>query len=145
MTSADVLTGSARWSVEASDALEWLRRLPDDSISLTLFSPPYASARTYGIGFNLRGQDWVNWLRPIVVEACRAVLAVAFAEHKPERMQARVIDGNEASARVLAKLGFREEGTLRKFLFRREKQEDVRIFSLLREEWEALHPGERGA
>jgi ribosomal-protein-alanine N-acetyltransferase len=85
------------------------------------------------------------WGKGYVVEACRAVLAAAFAEHQPERMQARVIDGNDASARVLAKLGFHEEGTLRKFLFRRGKFEDVRIFSLLREEWEAIHPGERGA
>jgi ribosomal-protein-alanine N-acetyltransferase len=75
------------------------------------------------------------WGKGYVVEASRAVLASAFAEHQPERMQARVIDGNEASARVLTKLGFREEGTLRRSLFRRGKQEDVRMFSLLREEW----------
>jgi ribosomal-protein-alanine N-acetyltransferase len=84
------------------------------------------------------------WGKGYVVEACRAVLAHAFAEHKPRRVQARVIDGNGASARVLAKLGFREEGTLRKALLRRGKFEDVRIFSLLKEEWEALR-GERGA
>lgn len=75
------------------------------------------------------------WGKGYVVEACRAVLALVFREYKPERLQARVIEGNEASARVLAKLGFHEEGTLRKFLFRRGKQEDVRMFSMLREEW----------
>jgi ribosomal-protein-alanine N-acetyltransferase len=54
-------------------------------------------------------------------------------------MQARVIDGNNASARVLAKLGFREEGTLRHALFRRGKFEDIRMFSVLRDEWKELH------
>ena len=86
---------------------------------------------------------WIGepfWGKSYVAEACRAVLALAFAEYKPERMQARVIAGNEPSARVLAKLGFREEGTLRKSLLRRERLEDVRMFSLLRDEWEAAEP-----
>jgi ribosomal-protein-alanine N-acetyltransferase len=81
------------------------------------------------------------WGRGLAAEACRAVLALAFAEYRPERMQARVIDGNEPSARVLAKLGFREEGTLRKSLLRRGRLEDVRMFSLLREEWDASRAG----
>jgi ribosomal-protein-alanine N-acetyltransferase len=84
------------------------------------------------------------WGKGYVVEAGRAVLAHTFAECKPVRVQARVIEGNDASARVLAKLGFREEGTLRKALYRRGNYEDLRMFSLLREEWEALR-GERGA
>jgi ribosomal-protein-alanine N-acetyltransferase len=63
------------------------------------------------------------------------VLDLAFAEYGPERVQARVIDGNDASARVLLKLGFRYEGTLRRSLFRREAFEDVRMYSLLRDEW----------
>ena len=54
-------------------------------------------------------------------------------------MQARVIEGNEASARVLTKLGFREEGTLRKSLFRRGKFEDVQMFSLLRDEGDSAN------
>lgn len=74
------------------------------------------------------------WGQGLVAEACRAVLDLTFAEYAPERIQARVIEGNDASARVLAKLGFREEGTLRRSLLRRGAFEDVRIFSLLRDE-----------
>ena len=74
------------------------------------------------------------------------MLALSFAEYTPERMQARVIDGNHASARVLAKLGFRDEGTLRRSLLRRGNFEDVRMFSLLRDEWAATDPsGASGA
>ena len=75
------------------------------------------------------------WGRGLAAEACRAVLTFSFAEYGPERMQARVIDGNRASVRVLTKLGFRDEGTLRRSLFRRGKFEDVRMFSVLRDEW----------
>ena len=66
-----VIEGTARYSVEQGKAEEWLRLLPDKSISLTLFSPPYEDQRTYGVGFRLKGQAWVDWLRPIIVEACR--------------------------------------------------------------------------
>ena len=74
------------------------------------------------------------WGRGLTVEACRAVLGHAFAACEPERMQARVIVGNDASRRVLEKLGFRYEGTLRSFLLRRDRFEDVMFFSLLRSE-----------
>jgi ribosomal-protein-alanine N-acetyltransferase len=55
-------------------------------------------------------------------------------------MQARVIAGNTASCRVLDKLGFRYEGTLRSALLRRGNFEDVLMYSLLRGEWPA--PGD---
>lgn len=35
--------------------------LPDASCDLVFGSPPYEDSRTYGIGFRLRGQDWVDW------------------------------------------------------------------------------------
>jgi ribosomal-protein-alanine N-acetyltransferase len=74
------------------------------------------------------------WGRGIVVEACRAVLDHAFRDHQPARMQARVIVGNEASVRVLDKLHFRYEGTLRSALKRGGNCEDVMMFAILRAE-----------
>jgi DNA modification methylase len=44
------------------DCLEVMRSLPSDSVNLVFTSPPYEAARTYGIGFKLKGQDWVDWL-----------------------------------------------------------------------------------
>lgn len=35
--------------------------LEDDSVDLVFGSPPYEDARTYGIDFDLKGQDWVDW------------------------------------------------------------------------------------
>jgi ribosomal-protein-alanine N-acetyltransferase len=81
---------------------------------------------------------WIGepfWGKGYIVEASRSVLNLAFKEHRPQRMQARVIDGNEASMRVLQKLGFTTEGKLRRALLRRGNFEDVWLFSILREEW----------
>lgn len=75
------------------------------------------------------------WGHGYAAEACRAVLGHTFEEYLPERVQARVIDGNLASARVLAKLGFAFEGTLRRSLARRGRFDDVGYYSVLRDEW----------
>ena len=75
------------------------------------------------------------WGRGIAGEASRAVIDRVFQDQRPERLQARVIVGNVASTRVLEKLGFRYEGTLRSALLRRGKFEDVMFYSILHSEW----------
>ena len=112
--------------------------------ALTLRSDPYQKPvgalgcfwvsqpnRTMELGYWLAEPFWG---RGLAVEACRAVLTHAFAACEPERIQARVIDGNDPSRRVLEKLGFSYEGTMRSSLFRRGRFEDVMYFSLLRQE-----------
>ncbi len=49
------------------------RRLPlaDKSVDLVFGSPPYEAARTYGIGLNLRGQYWVDWMVDVYLESLR--------------------------------------------------------------------------
>lgn len=49
-------------SLMVGDCLEVMRAMPDDSVDLVLGSPPYEDARTYGIGFRLKGQEWVDWM-----------------------------------------------------------------------------------
>lgn len=60
------------------DALEWLRSLPDGSVDLIFTSPPYTSARTYGVAADRPSAAWVEWLRPIVREACRVSSGLVF-------------------------------------------------------------------
>jgi [ribosomal protein S5]-alanine N-acetyltransferase len=74
------------------------------------------------------------WGRGVATEAADAVVRFAFANYPVERIQARTIHGNDASSKVLEKVGFRREGVLRSSLFRRGKFEDVTMFSLLRSE-----------
>jgi hypothetical protein len=53
------------------DCLSVMRGWPEGSVDLIFGSPPYESARDYTIGFNLRGQDWVDWMVERVLEMTR--------------------------------------------------------------------------
>jgi hypothetical protein len=43
------------------DALTVMNKMRPRSADLVFTSPPYEDCRTYGIGFNLKGQEWVDW------------------------------------------------------------------------------------
>ena len=43
------------------DCLEVMAGWPDNCVDLVFGSPPYEDARTYGIDFGIKGQDWVDW------------------------------------------------------------------------------------
>jgi len=59
------------YNLFVGDCLERLRRMPDASVDLIVTSPPYESARTYGIGFALSGQAWVDWAVERFIECYR--------------------------------------------------------------------------
>lgn len=72
------------------------------------------------------------WNRGIMTEAVGRFVDYAFAELEVVRLTAEVFAGNEASVRVLEKVGFTQEGRLR---HRRKKDgnlADVLYFGLLR-------------
>ena len=71
MTFQDVLSGDAQWSVECADNLSWLRSIPSNSVDLVITSPPYEFSRTYGINYNLAGQEFVDWCLPRYIECTR--------------------------------------------------------------------------
>mgnify|MGYP001061996185 CR=1 FL=1 len=57
------------------DCLQVLPAL--DRVDLVFGSPPYEDARTYGIEFCLRDEDWVAWMTRVVrasLEACRGLV-----------------------------------------------------------------------
>jgi ribosomal-protein-alanine N-acetyltransferase len=85
------------------------------------------------------------WGRGLVVEAARAVMRYVFEEYAVERLQAQVFAGNDASERVLQKLGFAREGVLRSLVLRRGRWWDIVMYSLLRAEWDrGQTPGRPG-
>jgi ribosomal-protein-alanine N-acetyltransferase len=84
------------------------------------------------IGYNLAEPYWG---RGMVVEAARALIPHVYDAYPVERLQARIVTGNDASRRVVQKLGMREEGCLRSVLRLREVYRDLDSFSLLRSEW----------
>ena len=64
------------------------------------------------------------------------MIRYVFEEYAVERLQAQVFAGNDASERVLQKLGFTREGVLRSLVLRRGRWWDMVMYSLLRAEWE---------
>jgi len=58
-----------------------------------------------------------------------------FLSKETVRIQASADPRNVASQRVLEKVGFKKEGTLRKSLFLKGKWTDLSVYSILREEW----------
>jgi ribosomal-protein-alanine N-acetyltransferase len=81
-----------------------------------------------GLGYDL-GRSY--WRRGIMSEALQLVVRFGFKTLRFNRIQALVIPGNVASANLLSKLGFREEGTLRDYAFVRGRYQDLRCFSIL--------------
>lgn len=61
-----------------ADCLSWMKDQPADICDMTLGSPPYEDARTYGIGYALKGQGWVDWMIPRVAEMCRVTSGLVF-------------------------------------------------------------------
>lgn len=61
-----------------ADCLDAMRAMADDSVDVTITSPPYTDQRTYGIGFELSGQGWVDWCIPRIVEMCRVTAGIVF-------------------------------------------------------------------
>ena len=53
------------------DVLSVLSTLPPQSVDLVFGSPPYEDARTYGIDFKLKGQDWVDWMVEVYKQSLR--------------------------------------------------------------------------
>ena len=84
------------------------------------------------LGYNLAEPYWG---RGLIVEAAQALVDYVFREFAVERIQARVLHGNSASARVARKLGLTHEGTLKSMLLLRGARVDVEFYAILRSEW----------
>jgi RimJ/RimL family protein N-acetyltransferase len=99
--------------------------------SLTGWNPDYRSA---SLGYCLSEAAWGHGY---ATEAARALLQWAFDTLDLNRVQAETDTRNRASARVLEKLGFLREGTLREDCVVNGDVSDSWVYGLLRREWRA--------
>src|SRR5688500_13357028 len=76
------------------------------------------------------GIDIEHSNRGYATQAVRLATRVAFDDLGLHRVQAAVVPENTASARVLEKVGFREEGLARRYLFLDGQWKDHRMFAL---------------
>jgi RimJ/RimL family protein N-acetyltransferase len=96
---------------------------------LTRWNPDYRSA---SLGYCLHDRAWG---RGYATEAAGALLQWAFETLDLNRVQAEADTRNLASARVLEKLGFVREGTLREDCVVNGEVSDSWVYGLIRREW----------
>ena len=94
----------------------------------------WASDRQGELGFafarDVQGQGYA-------AEAAGAVLRLAFDDLGFHRVSAVVIEGNDASVRLLGRLGFRQEGRFVDGVHFKGAWETELVFGLLEDEWRA--------
>lgn len=79
----------------------------------------------------------VHWGRGYMAEGLAAALRHAFTVMNINRVEADVDARNAGSARTLARLGFRKEGTLRERWIVQNIPRDSVLYALLRSDWTA--------
>lgn len=75
------------------------------------------------------------WNKGIMTEAAKAVVAFGFEQMDLVRIQARCLVDNTGSSRVMEKAGMTYEGTLRKAFLSKGAIHDLKMYSILKEEF----------
>ena len=75
------------------------------------------------------------WGRGLAEEAAREVIRFGFEKLLLNRIEAKYLKGNEASRRVMEKLGMSFEGTYRGSMMIKGKYRDVSVCAILRSEY----------
>ncbi|MDR9856260.1 GNAT family N-acetyltransferase [Paenibacillus sp. VCA1] len=114
-----------RWGIERKDAPGLI-----GTVGFNAWSPKHRRAE---IGYEIHPD---HWRKGYASEAVACILAYGFEALSLARIGAVVYTENAASSRMLIKLGFREEGLLRHYMFQSGVSHDTYAYSLL--------PGDRG-
>jgi ribosomal-protein-serine acetyltransferase len=99
------------------------------SISLHTINP---RDRNSSIGYWLDGD---HQGRGIMTRACRAMVSHGFRQYGLHRIEIRCATGNIRSMAVPQRLGFAEEGILRDAEWLHDHWVDLRVFSMLDQDW----------
>lgn len=141
-------TGPFASMQEASEVMAWIERIfvQRRGMRWAIAERSDEAALIGTCGFN-RWRSWndsaevgydlmrEHWGRGLMSEALTAMIDFGFERMQLNRIEADVTVGNDRSARVLAGLGFEEEGVLRQRGKWKGSYHDLRMFSLLRAEW----------
>lgn len=97
----------------------------------------------YKIDLKNKIGDIAYWLSPeyqgqgIMIQSCKALIDFAFQKLELNRLEIRCSVDNARSIAVPTKLNFTHEGTMRKSKRMSTEYTDVKLFSLLRSDYEA--------
>ena len=147
---ADVREMGDYWPLGLPSEMRWKKRLSetgwweedhggllitdhqDNILGQILFFKPIIYGNTYELGYRIYRSE--NWGKGYMSEAVSLITAFLFATKPVDRIQATTIAGGEGSQAVLKKCGFQFEGVMRKAVFHQGKNQDLHLFSLLRED-----------
>lgn len=117
------------------DKLNWMIALPDDTVigtcTLFQFEPRHRRAE---VGYALHRDYWGQGL---AAEALGLALNWGIRALGLHRFEADIDPRNEASRKLLQRLGFASEGVLRERYFIGDEVTDTELFGLLAEDWNA--------
>lgn len=134
-----------RHPVSGHQETEWIESLgeEDDGVHLVVCDDgePVGTVGLNDIGGSAGTAEVGYWMHPdyhgegYATEAVERLVGYAFDQHRLHRVWARVYAFNDASRRVLEKVGFVEEGRKREGAFVGGEYVDVVHFGLLEQEW----------
>lgn len=122
----------AWWPAGRGITLAITRRDEPDLLLGSVSLRRYARDRRAELGYWL-GAD--AWGLGFATEAANALVDFGFEELDLARIYAQVLQGNDASCRVLDKLGMLNEGVRRRHIRQGRRLLDVVLYGLLRDEW----------
>lgn len=130
---AGFMAGCRRLAESGSGARVAIERGSDQAfIGWCTFNSWNPDFRSASLGYCLTRESWG---RGYATEAAHALLRWAFDTFDLNRVQAEADTRNGASARVLEKLGFVREGTLREDCIVNGDVSDSWVYGLLRRDW----------
>lgn len=112
---------SVFWAIAESDSDKFMGTIGFNSWNI--------SNRRAEISYDLMQEYWRNG---IMSRALQNVIIFAFKQMNVYRIEARTMLGNEASKKLLEKVGFKHEGVMRGYRIIRGEPADVHIYSLIR-------------
>jgi RimJ/RimL family protein N-acetyltransferase len=121
----------ARITEQQGRPVLWAIRTPDDALigGCGFFGFQVGNSHQAEVAYWLAKQFWGRGIMTAVIQrVCRH----AFEEFGLARITAHIFSHNLASARVLEKCGFQQEGFLRKHYLKDGQFIDARLFALLR-------------
>ncbi|MDH5327155.1 MAG: GNAT family N-acetyltransferase [Gammaproteobacteria bacterium] len=123
---------------QSASGIRWAIRLPQNGklIGTCGFNSWNEAMRNASIGYDLMPE---YWSKGFATEAVKGIVQAAFLGQLPcgslHRIQADTMPGNQASEKVLLKLGFKEEGVRRDCLYIKGQYVNLKCFGLLKSEF----------
>lgn len=135
--------------------LEFLERALTNDNTRDVFFAFDGPDGTYAGNIGLHGIDWISrkaelgivigrkdlWGKGIGALAIKAALAYAFNDINLQKVYLRVFDHNERGIKLYKRLGFIQEGIMRRDAFKDGVYHDTIFMSILKEEWQKLYSG----